>query len=267
MAYILGQYNHNKEKQKNWIQCLKKENCQFTMVYSKAGQDNLIPFEDTALQLVASSNGKNNVFILGQTYYCHCKIRREQEHQKITMKLINFINNDIDANEEDENYEQYIKIINIQEGNGQWVDIQFTFTPQGNDFNTILFNLARTNSDYVSTPRKTMVICLELGVINNITDIFPVNEGRLLLKIGVQSRPGLRMVINREEIYTGRTGVYEIKDGEIKINFISMIAPSIDINEEELTSIIPNTNAAILFDRVPEVRTFDSFTIDYIYEE
>ena len=262
MAYILGQYNHNKDNQKDWLQLISNK-YEIAPVYTKSNLENAIPFEDVGFRLT----GNDASFVLGQTYYCHCKIKRQSEAQKIALKLINFAGNDAHSDDEEESYEQYIKIINIQEcadNINQWTDIEFIFTPQGNNFNTILFNLTRTSSDYTGISRKMNIAFLEVSIVNNIQDIFPLNEGRLLLKMGIQSRPGLRMVINREEIYIGRTGVYEIKNGEIKINFISFTAPSTNKTDEELIDV----NKSISFlDEVPATRAFDSFTLDYIYEQ
>ena len=258
MAYILGQYNHNKDNQKDWLQLIKND-YEIVPVLTQSNLENSIPFEDVGFCL----KGTDASFILGQTYYCHCKIKRQSEPQKITLKLINFAGNDA-HNDEEESYEQYIKIINIQEGIDQWTDVEFIFTPQGNDFNTILFNLTRTSSDYTGVSRKMTIAFLEVSVVNNIQDIFPANEGRLLLKIGIQSRPGLKMAINREEIYIGRTGIYEIKNGEIKINFISFTTPSTNKTDEELINIDKSIS---FLDEVPAMRAFDSFTLDYIYEQ
>lgn len=261
MAYILGQYNHNKTNEKDWVKVIENK-YEIREILTQANNfDNELPFTDIGFHLT----GNNASFILGQTYYCHCKIKRQEEAQKITLKLINYSGSNNSNVGEEENYEQYIKIINIQKGKDQWTDIEFIFTPEGNNFNTILFNLARTSSDYTSTnPRKSIIAFLEVSIVYNIQDIFPSDEGRLLLKIGVQSRPGLKMIINREEIYVGRTGVYEIKDGEIKINFISFAAPSTDKTNEDLKDI---KNSVSFLDEVPTTRTFDSFTLDYIYEQ
>ena len=260
MAYILGQYNHNKTNLKDWVKVIEN-NYQIAEILTKASNsDNALPFTDIGFYLT----GNNASFMLGQTYYCHCKIKRQEEAQRITLKLINYTGSN-DSDEEEENYEQYIKTINIQEGRDQWTDIEFIFTPEGNNFNTILFNLARTSSDYTSAnPRKSIIAFLEVSVVYNIQDIFPSDEGRLLLKMGIQSRPGLKTIINREEIYIGRTGVYEIKDGEIKINFVSFVTPSTDKTNEELNNI---NNSISFLEEVPATRTFDSFTLDYIYEQ
>ena len=278
MAYIFGQFNHNRADKRNWIQNIDSNICSMAMITTTSGQDK--EFKDIGLQL------KENVFSINQTYYCHCKIKKTQESQKITLKLVNISNNDnLENNTEKNNYEQYIKTINIPEGEGQWVDVDFIFTPQSNEFNTLLFQLSRITSDYVNDiPRKVSVMFLEIGVVNNIEKIFPANDGRLLLKIGIQSRPGLRMVINREEIYMGRTGVYEIKDGEIRVNFISLISPSTNIEDTKLNEILekidfndssiqqlllfkPYGNNSEAIVPIPSERTFDSFTLDYIYEE
>ena len=263
MAYVLGQYNHNRQDAKDWVRVIDNR-YEIKNILTKTNDANSLPFTDIGFCLV----GNNASFILGQTYYCHCKVKRQSELQKITLKLINYIGDNVGTDEE-ENYEQYIKIINIQEGIGQWTDIEFIFTPQGNNFNTILFNLHRTTADYAGTiQRKPIVAFLEVSVVYNISDIFPTSEGRLLLKMGIQSRPGLKTIINREEIYIGRTGVYEIKDGEIKINFISFVTPSTNKTNEDLEKIDISDNKNLLFlTEVPTTRTFDSFTIDYIYEQ
>ena len=96
MAYILGQYNHNRDNQKDWIKLIENK-YEIVTVLTKSNLENAIPFEDIGFCL----KGNNASFVLGQTYYCHCKIKRLTEAQKITLKLIDFRGNDVYSDKED----------------------------------------------------------------------------------------------------------------------------------------------------------------------
>lgn len=265
--YILGQYNHKINAEEKWMSPLK------TGVFSIVVQTPLDKevfsnemfiegFEDPALFFSES-------LLLGETYYCHYKIKRLNSNQKFTIKLI-----ETEKNSDNDIYiikdsmpEQYIKTINVQQGlDSEWVDVEFTFTPQAQNFNTILLSLSRTADDFLDNTEKRIPVIafLEVSIIKNILQSITNNQNNFnLLKMGIQSRPGLKMCINREEISIGRTGIYEIKNGEIKITFLSFITPATNKTNEELKNI---TSSKSFLNEVSENRPFDGFTIDYIYD-
>lgn len=272
--YVLGQYNHAINALENWITPINPETAGAKAILVQTPLDlgvesNIIieGFEDSALYF-------NQYLENSKTYYCHCKIKRMNDSiQKFNISLINAskVNNDdvYKINKEIE-YDQYIKTINIQQGTGtEWVDVNFIFTPRNSDFNAILFRLTRISDDFIGNKKRTPIIAfLELGEVTNIlstiVDNISSNTNIELFKMGIQSRPGLKMCINREEISIGRTGIYEFKNGEIKINFFSLIGPAINKTDEELKDIKKST---MFLNEVPANRPFDGFTIDYIYDK
>lgn len=270
--YVLGQYNHAINALEDWITPINPETTGAKAILVQTPLDlgvdsNIIVegFEDSALYF--NEPLKNN-----KTYYCHCKIKRMNDSiQKFNISLINAskINEDTYKINKEIEYDQYIKTINIQQGTGtEWVDVNFIFTPRNSDFNTILFRLTRISDDFIENKKRTPIIAfLELGEVTNILSTIVDNSSNTnieLFKMGIQSRPGLKMCINREEISIGRTGIYEFKNGEIKINFFSLIGPAINKTDEELKDIKKST---MFLNEVPANRPFDGFTIDYIYDK
>lgn len=162
-----------------------------------------------------------------QRYYFCCEIPALETDQVIFVKLIN---------ETDSSKAQYIKTIKIAKNSGTHI-IDFIFTPLER-FGTLVFELQRTSDDFEDNSRSASVRKKELSVINNI--LGTLVNAKELVKIGVQAAPGTKMCINNEEINVGRTGIYEIKNGIITVDFFSIVA---------LGNTIPG------------------FTLDYIYEK
>lgn len=214
-------------------------------------------------------------------YYFHGKIYKLDTAQSFYIKLINK-----EATQE-EYIEQYIKTIYItqKDDGNNWVDVEFVFTPIQN-FNTILFEMVRTTNDfnveqiitigginYHYYGRKAYIGYVELSQINNIIP-GKIKNNVELLKIGVQSRPGLLMCINNEGIRTSRSGIYELKEGVMKIYSFSVVNASKETGtgvQEWMNKIENGTEklSQCFFNNTiyPKARTIDNFTLDYIYEE
>lgn len=264
MAYILGQFNH-KQDGNSTIKCMTSIGGA-TASYVKPetteeGSNNLQQYGDVELKF-------DNFLINGVTYYCHCKIKKISTEQNFTIRLKTTDTSEL-------NKEQFIKNIKIfdNNANNDWVDVQFTFTAQDSVFNIIAFNLLRTSIDS-GNERKPFIVFLEFCEVNNIIKTILNKESNLpLIKMGIQSRPGLKMIINQEEIFIGRTGVYEIKNGEVKIGFLSFVNFAIDKTTEELDEMVKDEDGQRVVSiisnnkEIDESRTFESFTLDYIYEE
>lgn len=278
MGYVLGQYTKNKTTSSSFFMTYITEG---TPDRRQSGGDtgvsgNADIFDNECIRV--STQLKNNV-----NYYFHCKIKRMISDQSFNVKLINYT-----SESEEDNYEQYIKTINVAKGDpNDWVDAEFTFTPYKN-FDTIIFELQRTVDDYRVEVRYPIIIYEELSIINNIIPSV-IQNGIELIKIGVLSRPGLLMCINGEEIRTCRTGVYELKNGIILVSFFSVVNGGDEVD----TSLIPNTMNSIntawetaeqiqdvikreaakkaigsrCFFNSNKTRTIDSFTLDYMYRE
>ena len=195
-------------------------------------------------------------------YYFHGKVKRSNEEQIFYIYLMDKDNTNVDANQ------QFIKTITVQSGTG-WSDIEFMFSPF-EAFNTIVFKLQRTAIDYdQDTCRYPTIIYQELSLINSLTTILNIDK---FYKIGVQSRPGFLMCINGEEIRIGKTGIYELKNGFVAIEFFSAIAAAKDPEwlEDTLNGLAESTseniNSQCYFDAANADRDISNFSLDYIYE-
>lgn len=284
MAYIIGQYNHNNASldSASFItpittgRVARKSNSSDTGVMTES----LNPFED---ECITDLNLESSKY-----YYFRVQIKRTLTPQIFSVKLINFNSTVSDS------VEQFIKQISIQGGEREeWVSVEFIFHPIVS-FDTILFQLQRTIEDYRGFARYPKIDYQQLGSINNMITS-KIGSGISLLKIGVQSHPGLTMCLNGEEIHISRTGIFELKDGTIPITFFSVTNPATeqnedpgDINSVEGWKLSVNQqiedieNDSSLTPEQKEVRykainskcffgtskkyTIDSFTLDYMYD-
>ena len=75
------------------------------------------------------------------------------------------------------------------------------------------------------------------------------------------------MCINQDEIYTGKTGVFELRNGEVYVNFFSCIAPfSNPINYDEQYEKNKELNCLPkATDDFKDERIIDQFLVDFIY--
>ena len=221
MAYIIGQYNHNNSSldDASFITPIttgrvsRRSSSNDTGV--TGGSLNL--FEDECITDLNLNTSKY--------YYFRGQIKRMITPQTFAIKLVNF--NDATSG----SVEQFIKQITIQGGEREeWVNVEFIFHPVIS-FDTILFQLERTITDYREFARYPKIDYQQLGSINNIISS-KISSGVSLLKIGVQSHPGLAMCINGEEIHVSRSGIFEIKNGVIAVTFFSVTNPATEVNQD-----------------------------------
>lgn len=274
MAYIVGQYNHNNTSTDDASFITPITSGVVTRYNNSSGGvtgESLNAFSDeciTSLNLVSSNY-----------YYFKCQIKRMTMPQTFSIKLINFNNTAV---------EQFIKQVTIQGGDREeWVNVDFIFHPLIS-FDSILFQLQRTSEDYQGGTRYPKIAYQQLGIINNIISS-KISGNISLLKIGVQSHPGLVMCINGEEIHISRTGIFEIKNGIIPINFFSVVNPAkeatsivddwiININQqieniendptltiEQKEAMYRAINSKCFFDST-KIYKIDAFTLDYMYD-
>ena len=223
MSYTIGQYFHipntDSDKFKTKI---RKEYITNMIIDSYITIGNMtLPCKDYGFYL-------NSGYQPNQNYYICCEIESLSTDQVFYVKLINEANSSSKT--------QYIKTIKIAKDTGTHI-IDFIFSPIEH-FETLVFELQRTADDHAK-PRVASIERKELSIVNNILGGVLINA-KELVKIGVQAAPGTKMCINNEEIYVGRTGIYEIKNGIITVDFFSIVA---------LGNTIPG------------------FTLDYIYEK
>lgn len=270
MSYILGQYNKNKTVHDDniFMTLITEGDARRKAVSSDTGvigSGSL--FEDECIYIPSNLE-------ISKTYYFHGKIKRMLTAQVFDIKIINY-----DAEGEDY-LEQYIKTVTVGAGDPhEWVDIEFMFTPLAT-FDTILFQLQRSVVDYREEIRYPVIAFQELSQIENLISS-RIKAGVRLIKIGVQSRPGMMICLNGEEIHIPRSGIYEIKNGIMSVNLFSAINSA----KEETDVVVDwmqeindaydqstteeerkNIRSRCFFDS-SKSRTIDSFTLDYIYEE
>ncbi len=282
MSYIIGQYNHNRDSgdDSSYISLITEGTARRRQNQGDVGviSSSLDIFSDECLQTTLLSPANY--------YYCKCQIKRLSSEQIFTIKLVNYETTSTN------NVEQYLKTITIQGGQpNEWVNVEFIFHPVV-QFDSILFQLQRGLDDYRVAPRYPKIAYQELGVINNIIPM-QIRNNITLLKIGVQSHPGLVMCINGEEIHTARSGIYEMKNGILPVSFFSVVKAAQEntntvqlwldsvgqqsmIIEEELAEglITPEqaANAYAAIDNQSFLSTsktvkIDPFILDYMFKE
>ena len=286
MEYILNQYYYFGNEDKKWITPIDNVNIELT----KNDIFNIV-------QNITLKN--NNNFENNSTYYGVCYIYNNTDSPKVINIKLKY-NNDEQQYNTDKIY-QYITTITIPKN--KWQLIDFTFTPQDQGCSSIVFEVDFTKmqqNDYAQFSYIPIIIPLELSIINNLREkdnekekIHDSNDEKLITgpyrKIGVQSKPGFRMIINNEEIMVGRTGVYELKNPDIQIQSFGVIQMAqfweedkdIENIKQEIETgfsenqyfIIENDNVVINNDKynyiskVKKERLFNGFTLDYIYEK
>lgn len=282
MSYIVGQYNHTKSSgdDSSYIELITSGTVKRKQYQGDSGGTSSVgTFQDECIQI-------NRGLTTSNYYYFKCYIKRLISDQTFYVKLINY------EDSSSSNVDQYVKTITVQGGNpDEWVAAEFIFHPIV-QFDTILFQLQRTLDDYRTGTRYPKIAYQELGIINSIIDT-KIANGATLLKIGVQSHPGLMMCVNGEEIHSSRSGIYEMKNGVLPVSFFSVVttaqentttmqtwmdsigAQSMEIEEEVEEGIITREEACAIYEAIPCVSflatskkiEIDPFVLDYMYEE
>ena len=76
------------------------------------------------------------------------------------------------------------------------------------------------------------------------------------------------MCINNEDIIIGKTGIYEIKNGIIEVDYFSVVAAGkLNGNVDYEKNKAINNNYGTKTNYVIVSRTIPGFTLDYIYEK
>ena len=108
--------------------------------------------------------------------------------------------------------------------NSQYYVYETMFTPIKR-FHYLGFILSRTSYDYTVIARNDISSNINLtknGDIAIVNNILPLEAVK---KIGVQTRPGSLICINKEAIRVGRSGVYEMNN-DVPISFVGMAGPN-----------------------------------------
>lgn len=312
MSYIVKQYNQSLINNED----SGSDNCQkFLIPYNDVKFNQNIGYQAIRLERYAEQNSTNsllikpidegirldNTFNPNNVYYLHAKIRRMSSNLTINVQLI--------KDDDEKIIPQFVKAINIQsqttytsndknENNNftnEWFDFEVLFRPVKQDFNCILFEVERAATDYEAGKyRIPLIVYQELSMINNFKNSLITNSGTSLIKFGIQASPSTMMCINGEEIHVGRSGIYEIRNGLISVNFLSVVKAGSENDEEPYDSYIVNNPNNIIsgstfkeilesmakiennngentysqcFFKHPKKRSMEPFTIDYMYED
>lgn len=288
MGYILKQYNHipgngiddiydgddpELEGMNDFLNPIPLTDSNVeTRVYRAGG------FRDSYVEYTVEDSGAP-ALQAGAHYYFHGAIKNGSTTIAgcyYNIKLVNKKSDDV--NNDDERY-QYIKSIYIAE-NKPLEDIEFIFTPII-DFTYILFEVDDKKMGQNPLPENTCLGVYELSLINNAMvtklgledpsskKIYPI------LKAGLQSRPGYLFCINGTDIRLPHSGIYEVKNGIIVVDFFSAITPFtkdvLRTQSDEYIVVWENINndrRDIAFTTkftVGNRRITGGFTIDYLY--
>ena len=235
---------------------------------------NPIPFSDEDIKEYTSEGFKGAIityesdnsdpgFEAGGHYYFHGLLHNGYGN-KYNIKLI-------DDSDSLNKKEQFIKTISTPIDNG-FVDVEFIFTPVIN-FSKLVFDLDRTNVVGGGFGHTIHLGVFEISLINNIMGtklaMTSITSNVLppILKAGIQSRPGLLLCINGEDIRLPHNGIYEIKNGVILVDFFSVVTPFVfDDSVINNWKNSPYNKSFYPLDSLnPNRRKTSGFTIDYLY--
>ena len=233
--------------------------------------DSYFSFENVCLEL-------NNKLQANTSYYVHAIIKMfGSSTQTYNIKL------GCSDDPSGSKAEQQIKRIVVVQRQGTTgeknAEIEFVFTPINDFYDRIIFDLERfPEVDYkteggILIGRTPYMAFIEISQINNKIPTEVNNTP--LSKIGVQSHPDLLMCINGEEIHMSKSGIFELRDGILKVDFFSVIKaakiPEDSLSYPVLESQLQKTEEDVDIDNlnligVNKIREIDAYTLDYMYE-
>ena len=158
------------------------------------------------------------------SYYLQFEVTQTVDtDQEFNIKLLN-------SQAEEDNTQQVRNFI-VKKGNEGKTTFELIFRPNGT-YNIIVFQLKRIAGDYISlnpdgsSGRFMKVNVLKFCSVTNIISSYlsTTYEGLTSLKkIGIQGPPGLIFSIEGEEMHIGRSGIYELHEGDISVTSIGFI--------------------------------------------
>lgn len=204
-------------------------------------------FQDCGFRL------NTGTFSSSEVYYLILQLKRQEQEIIFDIKL----QKDDDCSIESPY--QNLKKCSLNKkvsSNDEYDYYDLVFTPdRANIYNTIVFCINRQAIDILNSngpgntplPRKLVPEDAQLEDDYNysfysLNNLINSSQEKYWKKIGVQSRPGSLIVINKEPIRIGRSGIYELNNGTKISSF--MIASGWDANEK-----------------------VDPFLVDYVYQK
>lgn len=217
----------------------------------------------------------NSYLSVGAVYYLVLKIKKPIQHDQVKDNLyyidseggghsydeISFSlllqENDYYEDKDDDHPVQKISVQPYHLGKSTTQDnayfyLDVVFTPLIDTYNSIVLKMNRNYYDAIKEERKyfldggvqegTSPVEYQIYTLLNIMG----NES-YWTKMGIQTRPGTLIIINKEPIRVGRSGIYELNNGTKITSFMMAAPPSMDGSESN-----------------PEI---NPYLLDYIYEE
>lgn len=119
---------------------------------------------------------------------------------------------------------QLLKKVSLEANQLETAQIQLVVNPQHNtDYNAILFEIVRTTEDYGTLDNQGAIVVKNAELYSFVNQLNADNN-EVAAKVGVKGKPGQILCLNGEQIFIGRSGVYEVLCG-IDISFIG-VGPS-----------------------------------------
>ncbi len=185
--------------------------------YSYSPQEMDITFTDVKFDINGGIGSNDEQVVNENSYYLNFKVQRHlNDEQHFRLKLRH------EDEDETKIREQYLEDYIVHKGNSDYAYFEIVFTPNAS-YETIIWELQRTTSDYTDNPRTMTVQILNFSQINNIIPQLPLPANTKLTKIGIQGPPSMLMCINGEQIRNSRSGIYEINNDKIKIKSIGFV--------------------------------------------
>ena len=185
--------------------------------------NNIEPFQDACI----INSGE---FAAGTPYRLTCKINSLLTSQKIIIKLVKTIVIDGVLQEKTDAGEEEIETITVvanDDQNAPAIQYEVFFVPD-KAYNTIKFELQRTSADFSTSGengvkgRQVVITEYSIEKIKNILASESLNN-RIIRKLGLQGPTGLTFIIDGEVIRIGKSGIYELYNDDLTIEFIGVI--------------------------------------------
>ena len=218
---------------------VEQDSAQSQDIYGTKGTEDNHYYNDTCLVLP-----NNSCFNSEKTYYLRVTINNEEEEESPILNQSLNIFLVLQKGNYFKDSTRPIQYLNAQAytinlNSEHFLDI--VFTPILDIYDRIVFKINRTNFDALreEEPRVINLVegSIQLYQLNNLKG----DGQKYWKKMGVQARPGTLIVVNKEPIRIGRSGIYELNNGTKITSF--MLTPSSSSDNTE-----------------------DSFLVDYIYE-
>lgn len=177
----------------------------------------------------------------GTPYYVKAKIK---QHNSSALTF------DVRVQNSDKTKVQTATTVTIPNGTG-WVDAEAIFTPYDSSMKQVQFALVSPTS------ASSVIVFEEFYIIKNM--LGKISGGTITewLKLGIQGTDGKQLFcVNREPFYIGGSGIREINNGVIPINFFCPI-----LTRARSSNTANGTVAATGVNR-----NLSTYIVDYMYE-